>query len=409
MLAVALALFLATAPAAATTTVRPPTPATTTIRSSQALERYLHGLDIDASPLGALSPGARKRFLAGLTFGPEGLGGFPLDDLKSELTHPQIVKLLSLFGVEAFAEGMGLSPNEYRRRQRERRLAARTRGCDPKTCSETPVEQDFDKLLTWKPDAPLSDAQLAVAVSRRYDRLFTRHQTRDALVEASAPDLRLIKRAAEHVLFHVPNAAHIAQLRADLAEMDRRGIATDTSYMALYQALVRTRHFRQARILAERHSSLPVPPLPPFQEPAALPPGQPTALSLRSDGRSMTRRTFDLATPTRIVVVASCHFSRDAARAIAADPELKSLFSEHAVWLADPREQLDDVRQWNDEFPDQPIHVAWDRREWSMLDDWAMPTFYVFHRGKLVDRWSGWPPDTGIRTLRRHLRDDGVW
>ncbi len=409
MPAVALALFLATMPAAATTTAQPPTPATATIRSPRALERYLHGLDMDASPLGALSPGARKRFLAGLVFGPHGLGSFPLDDLKSELTHPQIVKLLSLFGVEAFADGMGLSPAEYRRRRRERRFAARTRGCDPKTCSETPVEQDFDKLLMWKSDASLPATQLAVAISHRYDRLFTRHQTRDALIEASAPDLRLIKRAAEHVIFHVPNATHIAQLRADLTEMDRRGIATDTSYMALYQALVRTRHFRQARVLAQRHPSLPVSPLPTFHEPATLPPGQPTALSLRSDGRSMTRRTFDLTTSTRIVVVASCHFSRDAARAIAADPKLKSLFSEHAVWLADPREQLDDVRQWNNEFPGQPIHVAWNKHEWSMLDDWAMPTFYVFRHGKLVDRWSGFPPDTGMRTLRRHLRDDGVW
>lgn len=99
------ALLLATSPAPAKTTT-PPAPATGIIRSRRTLEHYLHDVDLDASPLGALSPGTRKHFLAGLAFGPEGPGGFPPGDLDHELIHPRIVRLLSLFGAQAFAEGL---------------------------------------------------------------------------------------------------------------------------------------------------------------------------------------------------------------------------------------------------------------------------------------------------------------
>ncbi|HET6586140.1 MAG TPA: hypothetical protein VFG67_00040 [Oleiagrimonas sp.] len=378
------------------------------ITSRAQLNLYLQTVPLGRSPLDLLSPGGRKRFLAQLEFGQHGLARASIADPAHELTHPQVVALFSLFDVEKYAQGLGLAPAERARRQHERVAAAKARGCKVDTCPESAIEKAFDQLILNAHPGSSSLPERAAAIAHAYDRLFTRHQEPSSLPHVDAPDLRLLKRAAENVLFYAPDATRIDQLRNDLAEMHKRGMTTDESYTKLYRALVATRQFRQARRLAQNHPGLSVATLPAFREPARLPPGQPTALSLGDDGNSMTRQAFDLDTPLRIVIVASCHFSKDAARAIKQDPQLQPLFAGHAIWLADQSEPIANVEDWNREFPDQPIHVAWQNSEWSKLDSWGMPTFYIFRHGKLVDQWHGWPADTGMQTLRRHLRDDGI-
>jgi hypothetical protein len=74
--------------------------ATATIRSQDDLQRYLVTTAISSSPLGALSSGARARFLSSLTFNQRGVTGFHYGDLQAELTASQIVAVLHLFGVE---------------------------------------------------------------------------------------------------------------------------------------------------------------------------------------------------------------------------------------------------------------------------------------------------------------------
>lgn len=74
--------------------------ATGTIRSQDDLQRYLVATANSGSPLGALSSGARTRFLSSLTFNERGVTGFHYSDLQAELTASQIVAVLHLFGVE---------------------------------------------------------------------------------------------------------------------------------------------------------------------------------------------------------------------------------------------------------------------------------------------------------------------
>ena len=131
----------------------------------------------------------------------------------------------------------------------------------------------------------------------------------------------------------------------------------------------------------------------------------PTALSVDVAAHTMKRDAFDLSTPLRIVVVASCHFSQDAARAIEADSRLRPLFVRHAVWLAGENETFGEVEEWNKAFPDQPIHIAWKDSEWSMLDSWGMPTFYVFRHGRLAGKFIGWH---GLESLRQSLKKAGA-
>ena len=68
------------------------------LRSARDLQRYLSAPG--TSPLGALSSGARERFLSSITFGAKGISGFRYADLQSELTASQVYDVLRLFGVQ---------------------------------------------------------------------------------------------------------------------------------------------------------------------------------------------------------------------------------------------------------------------------------------------------------------------
>lgn len=205
------------------------------IHSQAELERYLHDTPMDRSPLGALSPGGRKRFLAGLEFGPRGLASLSFDDPAHELTHPQVVALFTLFDAQAYATDLGLDPDAYAIRQAERMAAAAQQGCRVQTCPESRVERAYDQLLQTN-NGPRSGADRDAS-----DRLFAPWRTTGALRSLGKTDLRLVERAAFRVASGQPNADHAAHAHAVITEMARRGMAEDDDYRQLYRILVSAR------------------------------------------------------------------------------------------------------------------------------------------------------------------------
>lgn len=396
MLRIALATTFALLAPVAHVTSTPP------IATPAALARYLLDTPIERSPLGALPPGARKRFLASLRFGDRGLGGFATDDLDQTLTHAQTEAVLALFGAQAYGAGLGLSPAEHARREAERAADAARRGCKPDTCPESPIEQRYDALVLAERHG--TDAARHAGLGADYTRLFGNAFRPTALARFSAPDLRLLARAARRVLGVDPDGRAADDLDRALAAMQSRGMASDADFLPLYQARVTTRHFGAARALARAHPDMAVPPLPALDAPEVAA-GQPSVLEVAADGQHMHRQAVHLDAPLRIVVVAGCHYSEDAVRAIAGDPRLDALFHRHAVWLASEVTAPADAAEWNGSFPSQPIRIAWRDREWSMLESWAMPTYYVFRSGREVARWQGWQ---GLDALRRELERAGV-
>lgn len=372
------------------------------ITTPDALASYLRHTPIERSPLGALSPGARKRFLAQLRFGRSGLRGFSLDDLASELTPAQAQALMTLFGAQSYVAHAGLAADEYARRRAERAADAARRGCAVDSCPESAIERRYDALVLAEHDGP--DAAQQAARAADYARLFGGDVQPALLQRTSAPDLRLLARAARVALDADPDGRAAGDLGQVLNTMQSRGMANDADFLPLYRARVTTRHFDAARRLAQAHPGMAVSPLPALESRPPVP-GKPTALNVSADGRRMTREKIDLDAPLRIVVVAACHFSEDAARAIAADPQLDALFRQHAVWLAADATSPADAAAWNHAFPSQPIHIAWRQREWTMLESWAMPTYYVFRHGREVARWHGW---LGLDALRAELTRAGV-
>jgi len=71
-----------------------------TIRSQFDLFSYLEATTRSGSVLDWMTPQARARFLASLTFNQNGLTGFQYTDLRAELTATQIYQVLSLFGLQ---------------------------------------------------------------------------------------------------------------------------------------------------------------------------------------------------------------------------------------------------------------------------------------------------------------------
>lgn len=365
--------------------------ASAAILTSSDLARYLETTPTSETPLSLLPAGARKRFLDTLVWGRKGLGGFATADLEQYLTDAQIREVLALFDAQGYASGL---------RGRSKPLT-KVQGEAP----ETPLEQAFDKFYFAYENA--AHGRSGASATTIYDRLLAPHQHLPSLAELDDSDLGLLFRGADTSASISHAARYLDDMRRDLAELHKRDIATRTQIADVHAALVAARRFPDANALASTYPAAGIEPLPALEQTPNIHDGAPTTLVMEPDGKSMLRTPIYMQVPLRIIVVAGCHFSVDAVRAIRANPELDKLFHEYAVWLAPENESLPDVLQWNLEFSDQPMKVAWRNREWHMLDSWLIPTFYVFRYGKQIDRWNGWGQD-GMERLKEHLRRNGL-
>lgn len=335
-----------------------------------------------SSPLDALSPGARERFLDSLAFGRNGLGGFDPHDLALELDAAQIRDVLALFGDEIAAYAPQIAPADARSHavaiQRRAGISA--------------VEAAFNRLYLRRNASMRTgeggDLAHAGAVAAAYRGNFPASDAQ-RLHALSDSDLQLWLRASLDAS-DMSGARDIGESTLQAwNEYARRGLAADDDVGRLFNLLLATRQFDAAAGFAERHPDARLPAMPEMhvdQEAAA-----PRVWEFNADGSEMHSRGIDLR-PTQIIVTAGCHFSADAAGDIAVDAVLGPVFREHAHWLSQPpgREPLDALRDWNRKFPDAPMLPILDRAEWAMIPDWRMPTFLVVREGRIIDSASGW-------------------
>ena len=356
----------------------------TIIRDERALERHLEQALGHGSPLDAFAAGARTRFLRGLRFGRGGVAGFDFADLEETLSAEQAAAVLGLFGLDEYLAALQPLPQPL-----------------PARAFETPFERRylvFHEAAAGQPQAVtpalanLLEHETAATVALRldtYERLLLLRALLVALRRESSP-------------------ARATEVIAVLDLLDRERAAQPRQIQRVDQALISARDFAAAARLRQRFPDRGLASLPTRDFDDTQAPLPESVLEISADALQMSRRRIELDRGLRIVVVAGCHFARDAARAIAADPELDRLFRVHGTWLAAQSESFAAVAEWNREFPTQPMHIAWRDRDWPRIRSWAMPAFHVFRDGELVTRWNGWPADTGLATLRRQLRAAGV-
>jgi hypothetical protein len=344
------------------------------IRTNADLDRYLERVAPGESPLDRLSAQARGRFLADFRGGV-----FPtIDDLEAELTRDEAAAILNLF--DAGAAASLLTP-------RIKHLAI--------GATETPeVGARFAALRSASRGSEARDATRS-----QYGVSFAPRQSEAALRTMSDGDVALYLRAALAVTELDPDARSPHDALLDLSELERRGVAAPTWIRRVHAALVRSRDFAAANAFRERHPDAKLTEIPPVRE---EPGGDgPSVLALDDNGGVLIHRrvAFD---PAQVVVVAGCHFSKDAAHAIESDPRLAAAFSRHVLWItpAEWNPADADLVQWNREHPIAFMSTVYRESEWPMIDTWAMPTFYFLHDGKVRSKVIGWQPDAILSGFR---------
>lgn len=360
----------------------------TAIRSTEELTRFLAQTANKGSALDAMPVGARKRFLAQLRFGAGGVGGFGTADLEDTLTQAQIIEVTALFGLQKYGDQLqGLAtvrkPRDFES-SFELRFNAFNAALELKsTPRASGIETSYRQLLGGSEPVALAQALDA------YDRALLLRAMLGVLREDAVPE-------------------QAEQCRQVLALLRRYGEETPNQVSQLFDILVTLRQFDLADHVALEYTGAGLSKVPERAFVGDVKAGLNATLQVSADGRRLSRGTLDLTHGLHIVVVAGCHFAKDAATAISAEPELNRLFEQHAVWLAPASERIADVADWNRQLPSQPIQIAWRERDWPQIPSWNMPTFYVFRDGALLNQWSGWPADSGMADLLKGLHDAGV-
>lgn len=361
------------------------------IRSKAQLDAYLRAHAGQPTPLDALTPGARERFLDGLVFGSRGLAGFDTQDL-AQLTREQGQRLLALFGAERYAETLQPWAKQ-----------ARVASAEPQIGDLERRYNRYNRTLQQHRTATDAWHQLRSVLPEAFDRTAIARLPDDALV--------LLYRAIERAYAQAPTSEGLELQLQALNALRHRGLADAQQLDSAADALLLAHRYEDARQLLATGGSSDWPRWLRFEDRLEGPTSGPTLWIADASGTLLRRHPIDLR-PAQILVTAGCHFSEDAARAIAADPLLGPAFQRHARWLALPpgAEDMAALRAWNQGHPQTPLHPIYDRDEWRLLPEWDMPTFYLVRDGKVLAQLKGWPADDRAQRhrLATLLRDAGL-
>jgi hypothetical protein len=200
-------------------------------------------------------------------------------------------------------------------------------------------------------------------------------------------------------------------VRGDQVELERRGVLRDEELSDVYSGMIGLRKLDEAKEFARRHAQAVLPAIPPVTKDANFEPRRLAVFDLASDQQSLHLHNIDIDERNLIVIVAHCHFARDAAAQIASDPVLMAaLDSAHVIWLQGSSEPLDidAMKAWNTQFPRQRLSVAYDNQQWPRIDFSSSPEFFFFKDGRLVSRRDGWSSNTSMDALVESLAAMGI-
>ncbi len=216
------------------------------------------------------------------------------------------------------------------------------------------------------------------------------------LEQVSDDDLKAYFSASYLLAFHTKDIGDLALVQAAFEALATRRLERPFDVKMLYSQYVAHRAFELARSLVARYPEVEVEALPRFAQLEGEFHG-PTVLELGDDG-IVSRVPAGLPDRGPYVVVAAhplCHFSENAIRAIRQDPQAAGLFAGRTLWLMpqDGHMNLEEVRDWNTEFPDYAMRWAYQTSDWPMIKRWATPNFYFYRDGTLVETVIGWPEE----------------
>ncbi|MDA8348179.1 MAG: hypothetical protein M0038_05140 [Pseudomonadota bacterium] len=383
------------------------------IHSRAQLSAYLKRTAHTNSPLDALPPGARQRFLASLNFRNGGLEFLPFSDLL-RLNAVEIYRILALFGAQA--DTRTIAGSDLRRLDASSADAARsahsvcTSKWRPALKRALQVDGDWSR-------GPLRRRELLVAT---YESLLAPAQKPSDLERLPGSDLADLFE----VTWEASNAANALRanqdftgdLTLDVRALESRHLASNAEYRAYYDTLVASRHFGAAHQFYTEHPDLGLPRIPalsPRKATATYRPGNPIVLSPHSGGRFVSAHQINLRRASQVIILVSpaCHFSNRFLWSAERHPRLLAALRKYSVWVTPPDGILDarTLSSWNRTHPLEPINIIDKLREWPMITIAAVPTFYFLRHGTLVATLYGWPETGRFRQLRTDLDKIGLW
>ena len=163
----------------------------------------------------------------------------------------------------------------------------------------------------------------------------------------------------------------------------------------VYGELVAARQFERAMSWRDRNKQVDVGSLPSFVD--KLPDDRAPSLWVAQRKNVLERVNAEHTDQLMLVAVVSlnCGFSRAALTQLAARDEFTQKVKGRALWIVPGERSLDFERiaKWNGDNPSLQLSLVHKEQDWTFVDDWSTPTFYIMHEGKVVDRVVGWPRD----------------
>jgi hypothetical protein len=255
------------------------------------------------------------------------------------------------------------------------------------------LQADYDALVAVQTRAiDRSEAERAATIAASYRERFGTLSAAelDALPDAS---LDLLFRAAEIPVGYTLDPYYAEQMSAAYERLAARSRVEPRHRRSMFEAWVMVRRFAAARRIAD---AAPDAGHLPLLQATPVPSGTAALWAPGEGADTLIRRPADLTQP-RIVVVSHplCGFSQNAARQIAADPELGPRFAKQSLWLLPQTAALDvdQVRAWQNAHAPYRMAYVDLQRDWPGMDEWGTPTFYFFKDGRVVHKVVGWPAD----------------
>lgn len=249
-------------------------------------------------------------------------------------------------------------------------------------------------------------------VATAYETLLRTESDRlQTLVDETEDGLRLLFRVSQVAVFYTGNAAYLDLMERALAELERRHLASPGLHAQMYEAYVRTRRLDDARALATRAGLREVSPIPLITRASTLDIDRPAWFRPEANGEDLLLENPTIDPEFQVIVTtgAYCNPSHRALREIHRDKALAGLLARRALWVmpADAAIHSTVLKQLTIDYPAFRLGIAYGKRNWPMVDNWATPIFHIFKDGRLVDQVVGWPEGGRAEALRKSLSRAG--
>lgn len=352
------------------------------------------------TPLDALTPYGKRRFVNSISWGRRGIGGFDAGPLVQELDAAQLAAALRFLG-----------SGELARHWVADLVGPPLRLPAPSTALEREVEhmrQLANALSEQRAAAPLATSDTgANSLVRHYEQTFGTRMTPANLKRQPLGDLPLLFDAAMLASDRDPGSAASRHVRLVHLELAARGVDTRRKLDdSLLRILLAAREFDEARRFAAGRPHLARRTIPAVVDPLGQSFRGRSVYALDASATLLTRQAVSLGSGLVMMVGAGCHFSRDALAAIGSDPALQLRLREAGLMLlVSPRSPipLGYIAEWNAANPALPIRVPVSVGEWREIADASTPEFFLFKEGKLAGHLVGWPEGGHMAELRALL------